>query len=297
MGLSQVSFVQTPRLEIAYEQAGGADGIPVIVLHGFPYDVRSFDRVVQPVIAAGGRVFAPYLRGFGQTRFRDAATIRSGQQAALAQDLLDFMDALSIPTAVLAGYDWGGRAACIVSALWPERVIGLVSVGGYNVQDIASANDPSRPAWERTLWYQYYFQLERGRRALAERREELCKLLWVTWSPTWSEAADAFAASAPSLHNPDFVDVVIHSYRHRFGSVGGDPLHDPIEKQLSRQPPIAVSTVVLEGGADGIEGPPVREDRQRFTGPYRYHGVQDAGHNLPQQAPAAFASAITSLLA
>ncbi|QWF80559.1 alpha/beta fold hydrolase [Amycolatopsis sp. CA-230715] len=288
--------VSTPVLEVAYEWAGDLGGVPVVLLHGFPYDVRAFDEVAPILAGRGAYVLAPYLRGFGSTRFLDDATIRSGQQGALAQDLLDFLDALRIEKAVLAGYDWGGRAACIAAALHPERVRGLVTVDGYNVQNLAYAGEPAPPEWERTYWYQYYFHAERGRRGLDRNRDELCGLLWRTWSPTWDGAAAAFPASAPSLHNPDFVDVVIHSYRHRFGLVDGDPRYQPIEDLLAAEPPITVPTVVLESGADGVGGPSAAGDREFFTGSYEHRYLDGIGHNVPQEAPEAFAEAVASLL-
>ncbi|MFC3453741.1 alpha/beta fold hydrolase [Amycolatopsis speibonae] len=286
----------TPVLEIEYDHAGEAGGPAVILLHGFPYDVRAYDEVA-PVLAAGGAsVYVPSLRGFGGTRFLDDATPRSGQQAALAQDLLEFMDALGLENAVVAGYDWGGRAACIAAALRPERVRGLVTVDGYNVQNLAYAGEPASPEWERTYWYQYYFHSERGRRGLTENREELCALLWRTWSPTWKGADAAFPASAPSLHNPDFVDVVIHSYRHRFGLAEGDPRYRALEDLIAKQPAITVPTVVLESGADGVGGPSADGDREYFTGPYDHRVLPGVGHNVPQEAPEAFAAAVASLL-
>ncbi len=197
-GFLLVGPASTPVLEVAYEQAGEVGATPVILLHGFPYDVRAYDEVAAILAAKGAFVVAPYLRGFGPTRFRDDTTIRSGQQGALAQDLLDVMNALNIETAVLAGYDWGGRAACIAAALWPTRVRGLVSVDGYNVQNLACAGEPAAPEWERTYWYQYYFHSERGRRGLDRNRDELCELLWRTWSPGWAGASAAFPASARS---------------------------------------------------------------------------------------------------
>ncbi len=296
MAISALHHVTTPTLDIAYEMAGEPGGTPVILLHGFPYDVRAFDAVAPLLAADGAFVLAPYLRGFGATRFRDDATPRSGQQAALAQDLLDFMDALGIPRAIVAGYDWGGRAACIVAALYPERIAGLVSVDGYNVQDLAHAGEPAPPEEERSYWYQYYFHAERGRRGLEQNREELCALLWRTWSPAWVGADAAFPASAPSLHNPDFVEVVIHSYRHRYGLVAGDPRYQPLEDLLATAPPITVPTVVLESGADGVGGPLDPADREHFTGPYEHQLLPGIGHNVPQEAPEAFARAISGLL-
>ncbi|MEV7046412.1 alpha/beta hydrolase [Amycolatopsis sp. NPDC051061] len=296
MGFTSTGRVTTSTLDIAYEQAGPLDGIPVILLHGFPYDVRAFDEVAPLLAARNARVLAPFLRGFGATSFRDGSTMRSGQQAALGHDLVEFMDALEIGSAVLAGYDWGGRAACITAALHPERVRGLVTVDGYNIQDIAAANEPTRPEWEQTFWYQFYFHSERGRRGLERNREELCSLLWRTWSPTWREAGDAFPASAPSLHNPAFVDVVVHSYRHRYGLAEGDPRYQRTEDLLAEQPPITVPTVLLETGADGLLGPSSAGDRGHFTGSYDHRLLRGVGHNAPQEAPEEFADAVAALL-
>ena len=286
----------TSLLSIDYETTGNASGPAVILLHGFPYDVRAYDEVGQIVAAAGARVIAPYLRGFGRTRFLDENTVRSGQQAALGQDLIDLLDALEIERAVVAGYDWGGRAACIAAALFPERVEGLVTGQGYNIQDIAHSDSPSLPEWEKTYWYQYYFHSPRGRRGLEENREALCELLWRDWSPTWPDAAKAFPASAASLQNPDFVDVVIHSYRHRYGLEAGDPRYDELERRLAANPRIGVPTVVLEGGAAGVASVRAAEYRDFFTGPYEHHLLPNIGHNLPQEDPETFAHAVLSLL-
>jgi pimeloyl-ACP methyl ester carboxylesterase len=295
--MNDIKTVTTDVLEIAYEEWGPADGSPVVLLHGFPYDVRAFDEVAPRLVRAGHRVIAPYLRGFGPTRFLDDATPRSGQQGALGADLVALLDALDIETAVLAGFDWGGRAACIVAALWPERVTGLVSAGGYNVQDIAAAGEPAPPEWEATYWYQYYFHGERGRLGLERNRDELGELLWRTWSPTWSFGPEVFAASSPSLHNPDFVDVVVHSYRHRFGLAEGDPRYDDIEAALAESPPILVPTIVLEAGADGVLGGSADDDRSHFVGPYGQERLPNVGHNVPQQEPREFARAILDLTA
>ena len=294
--MADLKHVRTSVLDLAYEETGPPTRQPVILLHGFPYDVRAFDGVVPLLATRGARVIAPYLRGFGPTQFISDETMRSGQQAALGRDLLDLMDGLDIDGAIVAGYDWGGRAACIAAALWPERIRGLVTVDGYNIQDIAHANEPSTPAAEASYWYQYYFHSERGRRGLETNREELCELLWSMWSPTWHFGHDVFAASAPSLHNPDFVDIVIHSYRHRYGLVPGDDRYEQIEERLSATPAIAVPTVVLETGSDGVLGPSAADDRALFTGPYSHVFVPDAGHNVPQEAPMPFAEAVLSLL-
>src|SRR5262245_35179319 len=217
-------LVRSKTLEIAYEDSGPEAGTPVILAHGFPYDPRAFDEVVPRLVAAGFRTIVPYLRGYGPTRFLSADTPRSGQQGALGQDLLDLLDALALPSAMLAGYDWGGRAACIVAALWPARVRGLVTCGGYNIQDVAGAAAPQPPEQEHRLWYQYYFHTERGRAGLAANRRALARLLWRLWSPNWEFDDATFERSAASFDNPDFVEVVIHSYRVRFGYAPGDPV-------------------------------------------------------------------------
>jgi len=284
-------------LDVAYEEAGSADGAPVILLHGFPYDVRAFDEVTPLLTARGCRVIAPYLRGYGPTRFLAPATPRSGQQAVLGHDLLALMDALAIPSAVLAGYDWGGRAACIVAALWPERARGLVSCGGYNIQDIAGAAKPQRPDLEHRYWYQYYFHGERGRAGLAQYRRELARLLWQLWSPNWRFDDATFDRSAVSFDNPDFVEVVIHSYRHRFGLLPGDPSVEDTEVRLAAHPAIAVPTVVLHGEGNGVAPVHASEAQSRmFTGPYRRLVIPRVGHNVPQEAPREFTDAILSLV-
>lgn len=283
-------------LDVAYEESGPRDGAPVILLHGFPYDARAYDEVAPVLAAAGCRVIVPYLRGYGPTRFVDDATPRSGQQGALAADLLALMDALAIPRAILAGFDWGGRAACIVAALWPDRVAGLVTACGYNLQDIPGSVRPAAPEQEHRHWYQYYFHTERGRAGLAANRGALCKLLWRLWSPNWAFDDATYARSAASFDNPDFVDVVIQSYRHRFGYAAGDPAYDAIEARLEAQPPIPVPTVSLHGEGDGVSPPDNSAGHARhFTGPYRRALVPVAGHNIPQEAPAIWAEAVLSL--
>jgi pimeloyl-ACP methyl ester carboxylesterase len=290
--------VRTGTLEIAYEDSGPADGTPVLLMHGFPYDPRAYDDVLPLLVAAGCRVVVPYLRGYGPTRFLSADTPRSGQQAALGQDLLDLLDALRIGRAALAGYDWGGRAACIVAALWPQRVRGLVSGGGYNIQNIAAAAEPAPPEQEYRFWYQYYFHTARGRAGLAANRRDLCRLLWRLWSPNWSFDEATYARTAASFDNPDFVDVVIQSYRHRYGYAPGDPAVEPIEQLLAAQPKIAVPTIVLHGAASGV-GPPGQSERHArfFTGPYQRRVIPVAGHYLPAEAPRQFADAVLELIA
>jgi pimeloyl-ACP methyl ester carboxylesterase len=288
--------IRTPTLEIAYEESGPATGSPVVLLHGFPDDVRAYDGVAPPLAAAGWRVIVPYLRGYGPTRFLDPQTPRSGQQAALGQDLLDLLDGLGIERAALAGYDWGGRAACIVAALWPERARCLVSIGGYNIQNIALSGRPAAPEHEHRLWYQWYFHGERGRAGLAANRRPLCRLLWRLWSPNWHFDDAMFERTAAAFDNPDFVDVVIQSYRHRYGLAPGDPDLESIEERLAGQPPITVPTIVLHGEADGVSPPQSSEGhRHLFAGPYQRRVIPVAGHFLPQEAPAAVVEALREL--
>ena len=285
-------------LDIAYREVGPPDGPPVVLLHGFPYDIHAYDVVAERLAAAEVRCLIPYLRGYGPTRFLDAATPRSGEQAALGADLLAFLDALGIGHAVLAGYDWGGRAACVVAALWPERAKGLVSCGvGYNIQNIPASGQPVAPETEHRLWYQYYLHGERGRAGLTAHRDAFCRLLWQLWSPSWAFDADTFTQTARSFDNPDFVDVVVHSYRHRFGLVPGDPALGEVETRLAAQPGIAVPAIVLLGADDGVGPPPeIDTDARHFTGPYRREIVAGVGHNFPQEAPGAFVAAVRALL-
>jgi len=290
-------FVETATLRIAYEDAGPPDGPPVVLLHGFPYDIRAFDAVAPALAQAGCRVVVPFLRGFGPTRFLSDEALRSGEQAALGADLLGLLDALALGPAILGGYDWGGRAACVVAALWPERARGLVTVGGYNIQDIAASAVPDAPEQEHRYWYQYYLHAERGRAGLAADRRAFCRLLWRLWSPGWVFDDATFERTASSFDNPDFVDVAVHSYRHRFGLAPGDPAVAEIEQRLAQRPAITVPTVVLHGGDDGV-GPAAQSEghARHFTGPYTRQVVPGAGHNLPQEAPGSFALAVLGLL-
>jgi pimeloyl-ACP methyl ester carboxylesterase len=291
-----IKTVRTSVLDIAYDETGPPDGRPVVLMHGFPDDIHAYDDVAPPLAEAGCRVIVPYLRGYGPTRFLDPATPRSGEQAALGHDLYDLIDTLDLKQPILAGYDWGGRACCVVSALWPERVGGLVSITGYNIQSIAAANRPHSPAAEYRYWYQWYFHTERGVAGLTDNRGPLCRLLWELWSPNYRFSDADYAKTAASFDSPDFVAVVIQSYRHRYGNAPGDPRYAEIEARLAEKPPIAVPTIVLHGEADGV-GPAVNSEghARHFTGPYRRAVIPAAGHFLPREAPKAVADAVREL--
>jgi pimeloyl-ACP methyl ester carboxylesterase len=286
-----VKTIDTGLLSIAYLEYGSASGWPCVMGHGFPYDAHAYDQAAPILAEAGARVMVPYLRGYGPTRFLNAATPRSGEQAALGVDLLDFMDALRIERAVLGGYDWGGRAACIVSALFPSRVVALVSGNSYNIQNIAHAMEPASAHEEAALWYQYYFHNERGRRGLEKNRREIARLLWRMWSPNWTFDDATFDRTASAFDNPDFVAVVIHSYRHRYGLAPGDPRYVEIERALATQPPIAVPAITIDGDADGVI-PATAHHAKRFAGPHEHRVFKGAGHNLPQERPEEWARAV-----
>jgi pimeloyl-ACP methyl ester carboxylesterase len=295
--LEPLKHVDAGVLNVAYHEAGPEQGPPVLLMHGFPYDIHAYAEVAPRLAAHGCRVIVPYLRGYGDTRFLSAATPRSGEQAALGADLLALLDALAIARVVLAGYDWGGRAACVVAALWPERCAGLLTFNGYNIQDIARAMRPISPVNEHRLWYQYYFHSERGRAGLAADRRALCRLLWHLWSPSWAFDDATFERTAVAFDNPDFVDVVIHSYRHRFGLVAGDPALADIERRLAAQPAITVPTISFDGSDDGVRSPaPAGHDAARFTGPRSHRVVKGVGHNMPQEVPHVFADAVLELV-
>jgi len=291
-----IKTIHTSTLEIGYEEHGPADGRPVFLMHGFPDDARAWDGVAPPLAARGCRVIVPYLRGYGPTRFLRPDTPRSGEQAALGDDLRALMDALAIQRAALVGYDWGGRACCIVAALWPERVSALVSIGGYNIQNIAASGQPAAPDREFRHWYQWYFHTERGREGLCANRRELCGLLWRLWSPNWRFNEATLARTARSWDNPDFVEVVIQSYRHRHRAAPGDPALVSVEARLAAQPDIGVPTINLHGAADGV-GPVEAVDgaARKFTGHYERRIVPGAGHFLPWEAPDAVVRALLDL--
>ena len=291
--------VQTPILDIAYEESGDPRGFPVVLLHGFPDDVRAFDNVAPPLAKAGYRVLVPYLRGYGPTRFRDASVPRMAEQAAIGQDLIDFADALGIKQMALAGYDWGGRAAAIGAALHPERVRTIVSIGGYTIQNVFAPQTPAAPEVEREFWYQWYFNTERGRAGLAANRRSLCKFLWQTWSPGWHFSDEEYDRTAPSFDNPDFVDVVIHSYRHRNGGALGEERFREMERRLAERPKIAAPSILLYGANDALARPGSEitpGERSVFPSLVARRVIPGAGHFLPREKPEAVSSALLELL-
>jgi pimeloyl-ACP methyl ester carboxylesterase len=295
--LEPLRAVDTGVLNIAYYEDGPTDGPPVVLLHGFPYDIHSYVDVAPMLASRGCRVVVPYLRGYGPTRFLEQTTPRSGEQAAIGADLIALIDALGITRAVFAGYDWGGRAACVAAALWPERCAGLVSVNGYLIQNIARAMTPAKPPREVAYWYQYYFQIERGRAGLAANRREIARILWKQWSPNWQFDDSVFDRTAVAFDNPDFVDVAIHSYRHRYGLAEGDPKYAELERRLAAQPVIAAPAITLDGEADGVA--PASDGgahAAKFANRRAHRTIPQAGHNLPQEEPEAFADAVMELM-
>jgi len=290
--------IQTPVLNIGFEETGSATGFPIILLHGFPDDVRAWDDVAPPLAAAGHRVLVPYLRGYGATRFRDAAAPRMAEQAAIGQDVIDFADALGLDRFAVAGYDWGGRAAAIAAALFPTRVRGVLLAGGYTIQDVFSPPRPAAPQAEAASWYQWYFNTERGRLGLTANRRPLCKLLWQTWSPTWHFSDATYDRTAVSFDNPDFVDCVIHSYRHRNLNAPGDPRFEAMERRLAARPRIEVPAVVLYGADDIVRPAPEASPAEiaLYTKLIARRVVPGAGHFLPREKPSAVSSAMIELL-
>ncbi len=295
--MTEPVMVETATLLIACEMQGPENGIPLVLLHGYPDDPRCYDDVVARLAPDRRfRIVVPFLRGYGPTRFRSDATPRSGQQAALGADLRDLAAALDLRGAILAGMDWGGRAACIVAALWPDRVRGLVTCGGYNIQDLSAATGPADPGQAVRNWYQWYFNTARGRRALEIDPAGIARECWRLWSPRMAVDEAAFARTAASWRNPDHAAVVAHSYRHRHGEVDGDPALEAIERALLASPPIGVPTIVLDPAEDGVHPIP-RDDpwTARFDGPYERRWIEATGHFVPREQPARFASAVRDL--
>ena len=295
---SNVRFVQTPMLNIAYEEHGDASGFPIILLHGFPYDIRSFDGVIAPLVEAGHRVIVPYLRGYGPTSFLDPDAPRMAEQAAIGQDVVDLAGALGINRMALAGFDWGLRAGCITSILHPEMVAGFVAMGGYSVQNTVQKEQPAPAFREARMWYQWYFNTEQGRVGLEENRRDIIRHLWETWAPTWDYTDEAFNLSAPSFDNPDFVDIVLHSYRHRHMNAPGEDRFIEVELNLAKGPPVTVPSIVLRGADNGLGAPSQdpSEDERNFTQLVARRIVSGAGHDLPVQRPDAVSAALLELL-
>ena len=292
-GFDTIQQVDAGDLNVGYVEMGDPDGRPALLLHGWPYDIHAFEGVAPLLASAGHRVLIPFLRGFGTTRFLDDSTPRNGQQAALAVDAVAFLDAVGASTAVVAGFDWGARTADILAAIWPERCTGLVSVSGYLIGSQAAGRTPLPPAAELSWWYQYYFATDRGRDGYDRYRREFARLIWNSASPKWSFDDATFDRSAASLDNPDHVSVTIDNYRWRLGLAAGETRYDELESRLAAAPSIAVPTITLEGDANGAPHPSPSQYAAKFTGPYVHRTIDGGiGHNLPQEAPHAFADAV-----
>jgi pimeloyl-ACP methyl ester carboxylesterase len=291
--------IDTAVLSIGYEESGNPQGFPVILLHGFPDDIHAWDDVAPPLAKAGHRVLVPYLRGYGSTRFRNPSSPRMAEQAAIGQDVIDFADALRLQRFAVCGFDWGGRAAAIAAALHQDRVRAAVLIGGYTIQNTIAPSPPSAPAAERAIWYQYYFNTERGRAGLQSNRRALCRYLWETWSPTWSFSDETYNRTAPSFDTPDFVDVVIHSYRHRLGNAPGEPRFQEMERRLADRPKINAPAITLYGADDGIARPAAENpnERMQLPGLVARRVIPGAGHFLPREKPEAVSGAVLEVLA
>lgn len=286
----------TDKLNISYFEIGNKNSIPVFLMHGFPYDIYAYKDVVGILKKYDLRVIVPYLRGFGPTKFLNKSLLRSGEQAALGKDLIDLMDGLNIKKAILAGYDWGGRAACVVAALYPQRCIGLISCNGYNIQNIKiDSITPDKPENEKNYWYQYFFHTKRGFNSLTKNRNDLIKFLWKTWSPTWKFSKKDFELSQESFKNSDFVDIVIHSYKHRYGLVDGDKSYSNIENKLSLTPNIKVPTITIDGLMNGVREPKREKNIKKFTNLIKHKLLKNVGHNVPQESPLIFSNLILEI--
>ncbi len=296
-----VKMVRTPILDIGYHESGPANGLPVVLLHGFPDDAHAYDGVAPLVAKAGHRALSVYLRGYGPTRFLDDTAPRTAQQAAIAQDVIDFADALGLTQFVVAGFDWGGRAAGVAAALHPDRVKAAVLMGGYSIQNtISRPTGAPNPQAVRRGWYQWYFNTENGRIGLEKGRAPLCELMWREWSPTWTFSPELYAQTAASFDNPDFVDCVIHSYRHRNFNAESEARFVDVEKQLATRPPVTVPTIVLHGGDDGFGVPPAAisaGERATFPNLVDKRIVPGAGHFIPHETPEPVARAIIDVIA
>lgn len=291
--------IRTSVLEIGYEESGDPQGFPVILLHGFPDDAHAFDDVAPPLAKAGNRVLVPYIRGYGPTRFLDGSAPRMAEQAAIAQDLIDFADALRIERFVVSGFDWGNRAANIAAVLHPERIRAGAFVHGYSIQNTIAPPQASAPEAARNIWYQWFFNTESGRVTLQANRKALCKFLWQTWSPTWHFSDETYNRTAASFDNPDFVEIVVHSYRHRVGNAAGEERFKAVEQQLAQRPKIQVPAITLYGADDGVARPSANPnaDNNSFTKLVARRVIPGAGHFLPREKPEAVAGALLELLA
>ncbi len=288
-----VQQIDAGPLNVGYVEVGPPNGPPVVLLHGWPYDIHSYAEVAPALGAAGHRVVVPFLRGYGTTRFVSDDTMRNGQQSALAVDVIDLMDALGIESATVAGFDWGARTANVVAALWPERCTAMVSVSGYLIGNVEANKAPLVPAAELSWWYQYYFATERGRAGYDKYRHEFAKLIWHTASPRWDFDDATFDRTAASFDNPDHVDIVIDNYRWRLGLAPGESQYDDLEEQLARGPVITVPTITLEGDANGAPHPDPTAYATKFSDKYAHRTISGGvGHNLPQEAPAPFVEAV-----
>ena len=291
--LEPLRSIDAGALRVGYFEAGPARGTPVLLLHGWPYDIHTYVDVAPQLAAAGYRVIVPHLRGYGTTRFLSSEAVRNGQQSAIAVDMIDLMDALKIDKAIVAGCDWGARTACIMAALWPARVSALVSVSGYLIGSQEAGRSPLPPQAELQWWYQYYFATERGRAGYEKNRNDFARLIWQLASPKWNFDPATFERSAQAFDNPDHVSIVIHNYRWRLGLAEGEAKYQEFEARLARFPVITVPTITLEGDANGAPHPDASTYAKKFSGPYAHRLIQGGiGHNLPQEAPAAFAAAV-----
>jgi pimeloyl-ACP methyl ester carboxylesterase len=296
VSLASLKQIDASLLNVGYAEAGPADGAPVILLHGWPYDIHSFVDVAPLLVSAGFRVIVPYLRGYGTTRFLSSDTVRNGQPTVVAVDIVALMDALKIEKATLAGFDWGARTANIIAALWPERCQAMVSVSGYLIGSQESGKMPLPPKAELEWWYQFYFATERGRAGYDKYRHDFAKLIWQLASPKWHFDDATFNRSAASFENPDHVSIVIHNYRWRLGLAEGEPKYDELEKRLAASPVITVPTITLEGDANGAPHPDPGSYANKFSGRYAHRTIKGGiGHNLPQEAPRAFAEAVVDV--
>jgi pimeloyl-ACP methyl ester carboxylesterase len=290
--LGTLKQIDAGLLSVGYAEGGPSAGPPVVLLHGWPYDIQSYAEVIPLLSSAGYRVIVPYLRGYGTTHFLSSDTFRNGQQSVVAVDIIALMDALAIDRAVVAGFDWGARTANVLAALWPERCKAMVSVSGYLIGSPEANKTPLPPKAELAWWYQFYFATERGRTGYERYRREFAKLIWQIASPTWTFDDATFDRSAASFDNPDHVDIVVHNYRWRIGVAEGEPRYDDLEKQLAAGPVIAVPTITLEGNANGAPHPEPSAYANKFSGRYEHRNLEGVGHNLPQEAPGAFAEAV-----